>query len=664
MIDLAELGTTHPGFRIVGIDKGDESGWSVSGAGDVNGDGFADVLVGSPEAAGPVGFYTGSVHLIFGKPGGFDTIDVGDLPSDQGLAIYGAKQGDHLGSSVSGVGDLNNDGFADILMGAPDTQGLRDSRPHAGTSYVVFGKAEGFGTINLHRLSHTKGFEIFGAVEGTGCGWSLSGAGDFNGDGYADVVIGTKNSPRKSSAFVVFGKPLGFGSIDLASLSSAEGFQIHGAKLFDGTGQSVSGVGDINGDGFADVALGLYVGHGPESTRRYAGGACVLFGRESDFDTVDLASLSPAEGFRIHGAESRDFAGWSVSGAGDVNGDGFADMLIGARAADGPGNTRSGAGESYLIFGKAHGLETLDLADLTINDGITIHGAERYDSSGWGVSGAGDVNADGFADIIIGCPGGDLREMDLNRIGTSYVLFGRAGGFTDLDLGSLSATEALFLSGVMDDDQSGLCVSGAGDVNGDGATDFIVGAAYADSNGFADSGASYVVFGSVESDSATYRSFARSGDAPAAAIGVSGDGSNDSTPDSRCWIDFDEGNGPGNSGSSLQTVTLTRNDWRTAELDTGEKIATSVVWEVETDRTGWSSVTVSFRYVAKELAGIDETTLELWHSAGGPDGPWSTVMDGFELDISRNRICGRTNALGAFTIVGKQSGVRDVWIVR
>jgi Ca2+-binding RTX toxin-like protein len=174
-----------------------------------------------------------------------------------------------------------------------------------------------------------------------------------------------------------------------------------------------------------------------------------------------------------------------VSAAGDVNGDGFDDIIVGAPRAD------SQAGNSYVVFGKASGFaSSIDLSSLNGTTGFRLDGEAADDRSGVSVSAAGDVNGDGFDDIIVGARLGNPDS--LGNAGKSYVVFGKASGFAStIDLSSLNGTTGFRLDGVVDNDESGTSVSAAGDVNGDGFDDIIVGARFADG----EAGSSYVFFG-------------------------------------------------------------------------------------------------------------------------------------------------------------------------
>ncbi|MEG4416058.1 hypothetical protein Q5692_35375, partial [Microcoleus sp. C2C3] len=208
---------------------------------------------------------------------------------------------------------------------------------------------------------------------------------------------------------------------------------------------------------------------------------------------LDLSALNGSNGFAINGIAAYDQSGWSVSSAGDVNGDGFDDLMIGAFGADPNGINR--AGQSYVVFGSNSGFAAgLDLSALNGSNGFAINGIAAYDFSGRSVSSAGDVNGDGFDDLIIGAFGADPNGI--YNAGQSYVVFGSNSGFdASFNLSALNGSNGFAINGIAAGDFSGYSVSSAGDVNGDGFDDLMIGARSADGNGITNAGQSYVLFG-------------------------------------------------------------------------------------------------------------------------------------------------------------------------
>jgi len=371
--------------RIRGEASSDRSGYSVDGAGDVNGDGMADLLIGAPyEATG--GISAGAAYLLRGPVSGDVSL------STATLKLVGESDYDQAGQSVAGIGDAEGDGQRDVLIGAP---GADAGSTTPGAAYLMPGTASGV------RALATAPTRLVGAQDGEQAGWSTGGAGDVDGDGLADMLIGAPgNSARGSDSGQAYLVPGGVsGAVNLADMPGLQGDdEGHYA------GWSVAGAGDVDGDGLDDVLVGA-VGWEEFTGVTYLVTATVN-------GTMRLESAATAS---FPGEREGSFAGWSVDGAGDVDGDGAADLIIGANEFY--SGTTDGVGAVYLILGGEGlaGIRPLTEADVKFN------GAATNDYAGSAVAGLGDVDGDGYDDQLVGAPYADIAAGDG---GSAYLILG------------------------------------------------------------------------------------------------------------------------------------------------------------------------------------------------------------------------------------------------
>ncbi|MBS0350178.1 MAG: FG-GAP repeat protein [Proteobacteria bacterium] len=475
------------GFKIIG-EKNSFSGYSVGAAGDINGDGYADLLIGAP-------YYPGGAdrsYVIFGgaQVGNEGLIDLSTLNGINGFKLVGEVNGDRSGYSVSTAGDINGDGYSDLLIGAP----WYVTPNVTGRSYVVFGDAEvgRQGLISLSSLNGTNGFKLNGEGSSDQSGTSVSTVGDINRDGYTDLLIGAYGHASSTGrSYVVFGglKIDSQGLIALSALNGTNGFKLDGEAANDYSGFVVSMAGDVNGDGYSDLlVVSPHAASGNGRSYILFGGAAV--GSQS---IIALAALNGTNGFKLDGEPQTSVGGngqgYVVSAAGDVNGDGYADLLVGASCYPFASN-HCGSGRSYVVFGGeevgSQGL--ISLSSLNGTNGFKLDGEAQADASGYSVSSAGDFNGDGYADVLIGA----LRCS--STPGCSYMVFGGPGIIPQglLSLSALNGANGFKLdSAAMDG--GGYSMSTIGDINGDGVADTLIGVPGYNSS----AGGGYVVFGDI-----------------------------------------------------------------------------------------------------------------------------------------------------------------------
>lgn len=491
VVELSGINGTN-GYVFSGPGPGQRSGYRVAAAEDVNGDGVADIVIGG-----------GNGFVVFGGLANLAALDALDGSVDGRIeptsldGANGFRLSGMTSFNVSSAGDINGDGFADVFV---SNYGASPNGLSSGAGYLVYGKSGGFSAdVDLTALNGTDGFQLAGVAAGNQTGYSCDSAGDINGDGLDDMIIGANfaspNGTYSGASYVVFGKASSFGaSFDLSTLNGTNGFKLSGVNVRDEAGLSVSAAGDINGDGFADIIVGAPLAD-PNGDK--SGQAYVVFGKAGGFAAnLDLSTLNGTNGFTLSGGAQNDSSGRRVNNAGDVNGDGFDDMVI-----SGGGNGMNAP--AYLVFGKATPFAAnLNLAAMTATDGFRITGIGNNTTP---ISSAGDVNGDGFDDILIGNLGGSANGA---YAGIAYVIYGKAtsamGGFgASIDVSTLNGTNGFILNGVNQFDQAGgRGVSSAGDVNGDGLDDLLIGGFGADPNG-GESGETYLVYGRMPDTAVT-----------------------------------------------------------------------------------------------------------------------------------------------------------------
>ncbi len=448
-----------PDITITGKDEWGRLGRSVSSAGDVNSDGFDDVIVGANAySKGKVYIYLGGINMdsiadattftrgssgdYFGRSvssagdinsDGFDDLIVGAEYNDAGgtdagkayiylggnnpnnvadITLSGEDKWDCFGHSVSSAGDVNSDGFDDIIVGA------YQANDFTGRAYIYFG---GTNPDTVPAIVFT---EEKSSSSAFGC--SVSSAGDVNSDGFDDIIVGAPGGNSTGWSYIYFGG---------ADPDTIPDVVLAGENRDDYFGGSVSSAGDVNSDGFDDVIVG--------ASSNETGRAYIYFGG-NNMDTIPDVVLA--------GENRDDLFGCSVSAVGDMNSDGFDDVIVGATFNDAGGNN---AGRCYIYFG---GTNPDSIAD------VVLTGENTDDRLGVGISSAGDMNNDGFDDIIVGAT---FNDAGGNNAGRSYIYFGGTNPDTIPDI---------VLAGECADDGFGISVASAGDINNDGFNEIIIGA--------------------------------------------------------------------------------------------------------------------------------------------------------------------------------------------
>lgn len=444
-------------------------------------------------------------------------LDLTTLNGTNGFVIPGIDHESQFGAETRFIGDINNDGLEDIGIGVnnADINGLA----LAGAAYIIFGRSTGFpASFDITTLNGTNGFVVEGLLGSERMGGSVEGVGDINGDNIDDLIITSQGDPM-----VIYGKTTPFNAV--LNIGYADG--TNGFLIELNLGNQVAALGDVNGDGIDDFMISAVAG----------GQAWIVFGQAVNFPpTINISWIDGIKGFRTLNYSNSMRPSFLAGGAGDINNDGFNDILLG----DWSQTTAHFIERTHLIYGRSTFQPQIDLETMPITEGFTIsHEGGNFLAF---VGTLGDINNDGIDDFfseqsaIYGSatpfpahiplssvadgtygfilPGGlttasigDINQDGINDFisvyghsGTgledAYVIFGSTTGFPNpIDETTLNGINGFIMSNFRTSN-IGRPISGAGDINGDGISDFIVGSPNAIPQGSTDrTGEAFVIFG-------------------------------------------------------------------------------------------------------------------------------------------------------------------------
>ncbi|TAJ17037.1 MAG: hypothetical protein EPO68_10105, partial [Planctomycetota bacterium] len=504
LVDLAQP-APNGGAVIWNSLAGEHAGSAVALVGDVDGDGRGDALIGvpdsDPEQPTQIDKLAGEAFVVYGDlAGALPDLILGATAPGAATRLFGLAAYSHLGQTLAPLGDFDGDGRADFAVGAPyrDAPGLVDG----GAAFVVRGAAlvARPDSIHVDPLGASIGVELRGDAQPGLLASSLAGIGDWNGDGFADLLAGAPKAQPSATpfvleageAYVLYGSATSDEIVLTSGLDGQNGFQLEGVHSYGEAGTSVAGIGDVNADGWLDLAVSAPKALGGR------GQVHVLYGGVAvgASGAVVLGAQSPDQGFTITGAQDWHAIGQSLGGGGDWNDDGVHDFAIGATRFGVDQVTRTGA--AYVVFGRPGIVDggELNTSQLDGTNGFIVRGSAGDDFFGASVALDGDLNGDGVSDLAVGAPGHDPAGRP--AAGAAYAIFGRppVGLGAELTLASLDGLTGFELIGAAAGDWTGLSVAFGRD-DSDAVTDLCVGVPRASPAAQAEAGGLRTIRGTV-----------------------------------------------------------------------------------------------------------------------------------------------------------------------
>ena len=417
-------------WQAEGRQSGSFAGHHANSAGDVNGDGYDDVLVGAYRHIANGQVEAGRVELYYGSSAGLEL-----APR---WVIDGSRANGHLGYSVNTAGDLNGDGFADIVLGEPT-----DLSGEAGKVYIYYGSSSG--------LQATPTILSDDEMD-TAFGYAVAPAGDVDGDGFGDLLISANRYDDPAIGDDTGRVSLYFGS-DTGLDDSQVPLILTGEQAGSRFGTTIAMVGNLDNDNAGQPELAIGADHYGLNGEQDSNGRIYIY------NNFDGTNTNPD--WILTGPQPQEMlgGGYGLDGAGDVNNDGFDDLLIGSSGYSGD---QTAEGRILVYYGSASGLGMSErLPDWQVD------GQQSDSNLGWSVAGLGDMNGDGIDDIAVG--GFAYDQYGLSDSGRVAVFFGNSNGLNSIPDWMAQSDDGT------SDSHFGYLVAPAGDFNGDGKRDLLIG---------------------------------------------------------------------------------------------------------------------------------------------------------------------------------------------